>query len=114
MNVSISDIEAARLAAVSGKPLTNIKGPVRHQLDEFSGVPCPFLEKDSCTVYESRPFACRAHYSFDISSYWCHPERSNKVEMSLLKSEGAEQAYLEIVKNTRLSGFADIRDFFLI
>lgn len=25
-------------------------------------LPCPFLEKERCTIYSARPFACREHY----------------------------------------------------
>ena len=112
MNVSISLMEAERLAAVSRKSMAVVNHPVRHSDDRFSGVPCPFLVEDACSVYEARPYACRAHYSFDTSAYWCHPERSYEGEMSLLKMGGTWQAYEEIVLNSRLRGFADIRDFF--
>ncbi|MBT3066734.1 YkgJ family cysteine cluster protein [Rhodoferax sp. U11-2br] len=112
MNVSISDIEADRLSMVSRKPMAVVKQPVRHSLEDFSGVPCPFLVKDACSVYDARPYACRAHYSFDTSAYWCHPERSNAGEMSLLQMGGARQAYDDVVVGSRLRGFADIRDFF--
>jgi Fe-S-cluster containining protein len=30
-----------------------------------SGLPCPLLEDGTCSVYETRPLACRALYSFD-------------------------------------------------
>lgn len=112
MNVSISIIEAERLSVLSRRLMTPVKHPIRHSQEEFSGVPCPFLADDKCSVYEARPYACRAHYSFDTSAYWCHPERSNKVEMSLLQMSGALQAYNEIVGGSPLRGFADIRDFF--
>lgn len=112
MNVSISAIEADRLSATSRKPMAVVKRPVLHPEQEFSGVPCPFLVEDTCSVYEARPYVCRAHYSFDTSAYWCHPERSNEGKMSLLQMGGVRQAYDEIVVNSRLRGFADIRDFF--
>ena len=112
MNVSISIIEAERLSTVTRKPMAVVKHPVRHSEGEFSGVPCPFLADDVCSAYEARPYACRAHYSFDTSAYWCHPERSCKGEMSLLQMGGARQAYHDIVTSSRLRGFADIRDFF--
>ena len=90
MNVSISIIEAERLSFISGRNLAAVSRPVRHRSDEFSGIPCPFLQDNACTVYEHRPFACRAHYSFDDTAYWCHPERSNAAEFSLLESGGAK------------------------
>jgi hypothetical protein len=112
MNVSISIIEAERLSTVTRKPMAVVKHSVRHSEGEFSGVPCPFLVDDECSAYETRPYVCRAHYSFDASAYWCHPERSCKGEMSLLQMGGARQAYNDIVTSSVLRGFADIRDFF--
>ena len=112
MNISISVVEAERLSAVSGKPMASVKQPTRHSKEEFTGSPCPFLVADSCSVYEARPYACRAHFSFDTSSYWCHPERMHNGELTLLAMGGVRKAYDEVVVNSRLHGFADIRDFF--
>lgn len=112
MNVSISLIEAERLAEVSKKTLVVVKTPIYHAEEKFTGVPCPFLMNNVCSVYETRPFACRAHYSFDTSAYWCHPERAYEGEMSLLRMGGAQRAYEEIVASSSMRGFADIRDFF--
>lgn len=112
MNVSISIIEAERLSSVCGRKMASVNRPIRHSTDEFNGIPCPFLQNNACLVYEHRPYACRAHYSFDDTAYWCHPSRSNAAEFSLLESGGAKQAYQEVVMKSRLGGFADIRDFF--
>ncbi len=112
MNVSISVIEAERLSAISRKPMAKVKHPERHPDDKFSGISCPFLVENMCSVYEVRPYACRAHYSFDTNAYWCHPERAHTGEMSLLLMGGARQAYDFVVINSSLRGFADIRDFF--
>lgn len=112
MNISISIIEAERLSVLSRKSMVKVKRPVRHPEGKFSGIPCPFLVESACSVYEARPFACRAHYSFDTDAFWCHPDRANAGEMSLLRMEGAREAYDFIVANSSLRGFADIRDFF--
>lgn len=112
MNVSISVIEAERIAAYSGRRMASLSRPQRHALEDFNGVPCPFLKDSACSVYEHRPFACRAHYSFADTAYWCHPDRSNAGEFSQLESGGATLAYQEVVEKSRLHGFADIRDFF--
>lgn len=78
----------------------------------FSGVPCLFFVNDECSVYESRPFACRKHLSFDVDSYWCQPVRSLVADMGMVRHGEAEAAYQGIVAATKLGGFADIRDFF--
>ncbi len=32
---------------------------------------CPFLNNDSCSIYEFRPFFCRMHHSLNDSPEWC-------------------------------------------
>jgi len=112
MNVVITSLEAERLAAVSGRKLHQVSAPIRHPEGKFSGMACPFLDKDSCSVYDSRPYACRAHFTFDEDSYWCQPERSGAAAMPMVRFDGARQAYQAIAEATKLGGFADIRDFF--
>lgn len=112
MNVSISAIEAERLSAASGRRMVNVAQPIRHSEDRFAGVTCPFLVNDECSVYDTRPYACRAHYSFDTNAHWCQPDRAYVEGMSLLQMGGARQAYNDIVVGSRMGGFADIRDFF--
>lgn len=112
MNVVVSSLEAERLAAVSGRTMAPVVRPTEHNDAKFSGVPCPFLVNDECSVYEARPFACRNHRNFDSDSYWCQPERSFAEGMPMLRFEGARAAYTKVVLNTKLGGLADIRDFF--
>ena len=83
-------------------------GESRRYLD----TPCPFLVQDSCSVYEARPFACRAHFSFDTSAYWCQPERAFDEDMPMMEMGGAKKAYTNIAVSSPLGGLADIRDFF--
>jgi uncharacterized protein len=112
MNVSITSVEAQRLAAATGRPLATVREPVEHDLAEFSGVPCPFLVNDVCSAYEERPYVCRAHFSFDTSSYWCQPERAHAAPMKFVGLGGARNAYAAITVGTAMGGLADIRDFF--
>lgn len=112
MNVSVTSIEAERLSDITGRQARKLTRPVQHHLEKFSGVDCPFLVDESCSVYEYRPFACRAHLSFDLTAYWCQPQRSNVSGMGMAKMGGAQLAYASIASSTLLRGFADIRDFF--
>lgn len=112
MNVSITSLEAERLAAVSGRRMQVPHRPVTHDEGRFAGVPCPFLVDDVCSVYDSRPYACRTHFSFDLDSYWCQPERAYVGGMRMVRLGGAKAAYEAIARATKLGGFADIRDFF--
>jgi Fe-S-cluster containining protein len=42
------------------------------ELDDFgrvrTGLPCPLLLDEQCSIYEARPLSCRATYSFDRSA----------------------------------------------
>jgi len=114
MNVSITSIEAERLAVVTGRKMARLHQPIAHVEDRFAGVPCPFLVDEACSVYEARPYACRAHFSFDTTAYWCQPERAYVGGMGQLTLGGATQAYVGIAERSSVGGFADIRDFFPI
>lgn len=112
MNVSITVLEAERLAVASGKKLARVQQPVTHEPGRFAGVPCPFLKDDKCSVYADRPFACRAHFSFAADDYACQPQQAYAGGMGMVRFDGARKAYLDIARKTALRGFADIRDFF--
>lgn len=111
-NVAITSIEAERLATYSGRTAASLTKPIEHAPAEFSGIPCPFLVDERCSVYEVRPFACRAHRSFDADSYWCQPERALEGVLAQVKFAGAASAYVAVAKATSVGGFADIRDYF--
>lgn len=73
--------------------------------------PCPFLEADTCSIYELRPFVCRRHVTMDKDNHWCHPAKSNEIELSLLRFSGIEDAYLYLLETTRQK-VVDIRQAF--
>ena len=41
-----------------------------------SCIPCPFLESNTCSIYDVRPLACRSFFSLKNSN-WCHPKHPN-------------------------------------
>ena len=112
MNVMISQEEARYIEKNTGIKFTKLASSIIHNQDKFISVPCPFLKIDTCSIYDSRPLACRQHVSFDSTSYWCDPERLAEVEFSLVKFSGAEDALMEVSKITSGGVLADIRDFF--
>lgn len=62
-------------------------------------IPCPFLEKDLCAIYDQRPLACREHL-VTTPAQWCHPglvDRVDKLELqvSVLECLGRVAAQLE-------------------
>lgn len=112
MNVTISSMEAGRLAQFSGKSINRVDRHIYHETSRFAGVACPFLVENTCSVYEIRPYACRAHVSFDATAYWCEPERAYEEGMGMVSFDGAKSAYLAVLAKVPDSRFADIRDFF--
>jgi Fe-S-cluster containining protein len=53
------------------------KAQARQYLD--LGLVCPFLEHDICSIYESRPFACR-EYFVTTPKEWCSDPLANPVK----------------------------------
>jgi len=112
MNVTISAIEAKQIQAVTGARSIVLSSSRTHHPAEFSGQPCPFLSNSRCSIYESRPFACRKHVSFDTTSYWCQAERSHEKDLPMIRFDGAEEAFFDVTGRTNSSVFGDIRDFY--
>jgi Fe-S-cluster containining protein len=112
MNVTISAIEAKQIQAMTGARSIALSSSRTHDPAEFSGQPCPFLRDSRCSIYETRPFACRKHVSFDTTSYWCQPERSHEIQLPMIRFDGAEEAFFEVTGRNNSGVFGDIRDFF--
>jgi uncharacterized protein len=112
MNASISSMEAEQIALFSSKKLNQLKQTIVHEIGHFSGVACPFLIDDTCSIYTARPYVCRANVTFDTSSYWCEPERAYDAELHKVEFSGAKLAYTTIHEKASNVIFADIRDFF--
>ena len=78
----------------------------------FHGEPCFFLEKDSCSIYDARPFVCRKHHAFTTNAYWCEPTRCNKELFPMLNFTNIDDAF-KIIKQGSFSGEPfDIRQIF--
>lgn len=114
MNVMISQIEANFIEKETGVKPAQVTNGFLHPQDKFIGVPCPFLEDGSCSIYDVRPFACRKHLSFDTSPYWCDPARTLTVGFPMLEFSGAQDAFLDVTRLKTGGVFADIRDFFTL
>lgn len=112
MNVQISNLEAARIAAATGRRARTLARSVRHEDGKFAGEACPFLVDGSCSIYAYRPYVCRNHASFDVDAYWCEPGRMQTVKLPMLELSGAKQALVEVLRQTKQPLLADIRDFF--
>jgi Fe-S-cluster containining protein len=112
MNVMISQVEASFIEMETGiKPVKIVSNKI-HPINKFVGIPCSFLSNDSCSIYDARPFACRKHFSFDASPYWCDPTRLLEKELPMIGFSGAEGALMDVAGVATGGIFADIRDFF--
>lgn len=75
------------------------------------GTPCPFLVNSACSVWASRPMACRYHFTLDRDNLLCR---------LLVNGQTVEVPRLNTVANTAISliiqglnqDAADIRDWF--
>ncbi len=115
--VTITRWEADRITKFNGRKQGMPKGyhPLSRNREDFvndyAGVPCPFLRKGNCTIYAVRPLACVGHHSLmadaspcDIVAYPNGRTASfNMQELTLI-----EAALFFNDEQT----FADIREFF--
>lgn len=74
--VTISEQEAVVIGKEIGvKPTLPTRyidhGNNRANIDQYSGVPCPFLQNGQCTIYASRPLACRTQFNMDADALLC-------------------------------------------
>jgi uncharacterized protein len=92
MNITVSAVEAEAIAAAAGRTLIRVSGSIVHPEDEFIGKPCPFLVGEECSIYLSRPLACRKHASYFTSEKWCAPPHVNTVQAPLVRFSGLDEA----------------------
>lgn len=129
--VSVSRAEAAHLAAVSGKRMATapahavrvsqeldrlqgdgaMAGASPNQWGHHIGHACPFLRHGECSVWSSRPLACRYYYSIDKDNLLCQllPDKQG-VEVPQLNVLAFTAMYWGILGLNQ--DVADIRDWF--
>lgn len=75
----------------------------------FFGVPCSFLEKGQCSIYEHRPVACRTHTNLGDARF-CSTEI--EPDQSYVSGPDLRSFYLLMTTTLLDSPVADVRDFF--
>ena len=108
-NVSISEFEADFISNETGLPkITQEQGlPIN-----YHGLPCPFLKEDECTIYSSRPFACRRHHFLGKTEEWCSSYIANDYEFPKIEFSEVQASYEFILNESKQSKRRDIRAFF--
>ncbi len=112
INISVTKLEAARVAKASGRTPINLRQSIAHLANEFYGQPCPFLVHEQCSIYQDRPFACRSHASYYTTSIACKTDGEEVQIAPMVNFSGLEEALYMV---SGLDGdpiVADIRDFF--
>lgn len=112
--VSLTDVEAKSIGEQIGIEPKDVTGVAPRDPASFSKIaPCPFLEKDECSIYEYRPLECRAHFNLDRDSYWCRPENAEGalIPKPVIPQLGAARDLVSMGKSAPPI-FGDIRDFF--
>lgn len=79
---------------------------------QFFGTPCPFLDNNSCLIYDYRPFVCRRHHALFDNPEWCQLDLCNKYEFPQIRCSEVEKSYNLIVKESSASLY-DIRQVFI-
>lgn len=78
---------------------------------EFFGVKCPFLDANSkCSIYASRPLACRQQFNLDEDELLCQLQPGMSIPVPYLNATNQRLAYLMV--NGLHMKMADIRYFF--
>lgn len=121
--VTISLVEARLLGRASGKLPSAPKRSMRitdhastealpgmeQRLQDGSRTPCPFLREGRCSVYESRPMACRTLINLDDDDLLCRHSEGGQATVTYADATKLKAFALMAQAGTL---YADIRDFF--
>ena len=66
------------------------RGRIALKLDYFDlGIPCPFLEEESCGIYSERPLVCREHLVTTPAAWCAHPREGTIYTLPLHHADRA-------------------------
>jgi len=113
--VTITSIEAGWLEEASGRKASlNVhRGleDLEQMRADFTGHPCPLLARDgACSVYASRPIACRLSMNIGASPFFC--DTSIPAELSSVPALDLTQFWIIYSQITEKATLGDVRDFF--
>lgn len=112
IDVSITGFEAYYIQMKTGNRLNS-----KISLSFNNTSDCPFLKKNSCSIYQHRPFVCRAYHSLG-NPIDCFNRNNIQYQYGTILSDWGNPifkqmyTYISLV-NTRMNGkIFDIRDYF--
>lgn len=107
--VAISKTEAEIIGNAVGRKPRKLPGILEFKREYGYHMPCPFLKNGACSIYASRPFACRAHLSLDVNDRLCKLLPDITVPVPLADVRQLQSAYVQAGAGEEM---ADIRDYF--
>lgn len=111
MAVGMGSIEAQRIALKTGRQ-PQVPPPyvdTRVNVSRYTGVPCPFLKENICTIYDVRPLACRIHHSLMDDAEPCNTKTNPGAKVASLNHQHFDVAAALLMAD---EPFGDIREFF--
>lgn len=112
--VQISKEEAALVGHSVGRTPADVPAmPDSTHVEWGYHNPCPFLRDGECSIYESRPLACRLLFNVDVDDLLCQlqPSLDNQVMMPQIDLRYLMETLIFVVSRDGLH-LADIRDWF--
>jgi len=113
MPVLVGATEAAQIAKDIGVPMAKPEFSFPPERDlAFDGVPCTFLVDGACSIYNSRPYACRTHLIVDRDETLCEIFPGVEIISPMLRVDTYDKAYVHAFGEAEWSQMADLRRFF--
>lgn len=78
---------------------------------QWYGQPCPFLRDGACSIYASRPLACRTLYVVDADALLCTVDTADPPQ-ALYFDPRPYDLMIGMIFAYQMERFADVRDFF--
>lgn len=115
MAVTITNIEAGIIARTlkieKASPDMRMAISRDAMVAKWSGVPCPFLSGGKCTIYATRPWACRSLMNMSQQPQVCDIATYPGMDVPALDMGDFDKLYASVLVN-HVTEIADIRDFF--
>lgn len=107
--VSVSELEVRAISKLTGRKYTKPKNTSVHEdRKKYLGVPCTFLDKGRCSVYEERPLICRTHLNLSNVNEICKVGNDLSHDVPYLDTSALTPA-IGLICGV---DFHDIRDWF--